>query len=129
MKVINLNGRDCCLHALIDTGSPISFVRANVYKRFFERAAETLRSPSSEYTALNNTVISIAGTVKSFICFEQLPDSVLEIQLKISEKDDYSNDLIIGRDFLNNRNISVLYKPMEKKNINEELIAFPYATM
>lgn len=46
------------------------------------------------------------------IKLEQLPNDNLEIELQVLNDDSLGIDLIIGRDTLNNLNISVWYKPV-----------------
>lgn len=109
-----INNCKCRLKALVDTGSPASFVRKDVFGKFFARDDVTVKHTTRNFNALNNLPIRTAGSVKSKICFEQLADSQFDIELNVLENDKFSNDLIIGRDFLTREKITVIYKPEEE---------------
>lgn len=114
LTVISLNSNPCKLTALVDTGSPISFVRENIYKKYLKNSAEALAKITTAYRALNNTPIQISGITRSTIILEQLPDTSLEIKLHVLRESSISIDIVIGRDFLENQNIDLLYSPTEK---------------
>lgn len=73
LKIIALNDRKCCLYVLLNTGSPVSFIRADVFQKFFAQDINPSRTATRKFTALNNLPLLTCGSlaVKSKISFEQ----------------------------------------------------------
>jgi len=67
--------------------------------------------PSCSYSALNGTLIQI-NSVTTAIELELLPKTVSNVTLHILENNVLSYDLILGRDFLTDNNISFTYTPL-----------------
>jgi len=81
IKIFELNNRKCNLSALLDTGSPISFL--NVYREFRDPSLESFKRPQRVYNVLNNTHIEIQDSVNSHLYLEQLPNSLFPIDLHV----------------------------------------------
>lgn len=106
INIIKLGSNPCYLQALIDTGSPISFIREDAYKKCFDRSLKPL--PSSQlYKALNSTPINILGTIETLITFEQLPGLSANIKLHVIDMSSLSVDIVVGRDLLDHEGFSV----------------------
>jgi len=67
--------------------------------------------PSCSYNALNGTPIQIKNSVTTSIELELLPKTVSNVTLHILENSVLSYNLILGRDFLTDNNISFTYTP------------------
>ncbi|XP_018316620.1 uncharacterized protein [Mycetomoellerius zeteki] len=126
VEVNAINNSKCHLKALIDTGSPVSFVKSFVYDSFFAPDERSLEKPRCTYRALNNVPVEIRGTLKTDICLEQLPSQVFEINLHVLREDTLVTDFIIGRDFLNAHKITATYSPPENDQSARE---FPVALL
>lgn len=90
--VDTLNNKKTCLSAIVDTGSPVSFVSAKVYNKFFDRSLESLTSSNHVFSALNGTPIVIHGIVRLRLTLKQLPNLNLKIDLHIMKTDLLSKD-------------------------------------
>ncbi|XP_077258588.1 uncharacterized protein LOC143895393 [Temnothorax americanus] len=110
IKVIALNKVKSDLVALVDTGSPISFVRPSVYKKYFE-SSDNATSSHHSYKALNNSPIQISGTVSSELILSPLPEFSASIELNVLLNDCLTMDLIIGMDFIKKHKIKIMYNP------------------
>lgn len=86
-SVCGLNNRRCNLTAILDTGSPISFVyKSCVYKQFLNVPLERLEFSKQSYTSLNNIQINLYGSIQTSICLEQLPNLNANIILYVFRK-------------------------------------------
>lgn len=61
IKIVEINGVAYNSLALIDTGSPISFISASAFKTFFDSIPILLEKLSKSYKALNDSSIAISG--------------------------------------------------------------------
>jgi len=101
----------CNLVALLDTGSPISFIAHQTFNNFFNLADSSIIL-SCSYSALNGTPIQVKNSVTTSVELELFPKTVSNVTLHILENSVLSYDLILGRDFLTNNNISFTYTPL-----------------
>ncbi|XP_025268228.1 uncharacterized protein LOC105254772 [Camponotus floridanus] len=115
VKVVKLDTRVCDNSALVDTGSPISFINASVFSKFSKSRDVSLKTPGRCYKTLNGQVISILGIWSTSIIFKDLPTLLASIDLHVLKNDAFSADLIIGRDFLSKYEIDVSIRTKEEK--------------
>lgn len=136
LKIVSINGFAGNIWALLDTGSPISLVRPSIAKKFFlsgltisnvsvNRSLQSDLASSSKFCfkTVNNHPIKISGLVSTTIELQVLPNFVSNIELHILEDDTCSLDLIIGRDFVKNNSITVLYNP-SGENLENKILLF-----
>lgn len=120
LNIILLNGVSCDITALLDTGNPISIVKPNVYKLFFSEPVAKLKATSLTFTTLNNTALPMYGSIRTSVCFKQLPDITANINLYVLKENVAPTDVIIGRDFLKDQRIAVLYDPANTHGLGED---------
>ncbi|XP_026829817.1 uncharacterized protein LOC113563025 [Ooceraea biroi] len=125
LKIVKFNGSDCNLFALLDTGSPVSFVRSDIYNMFFTRSAESLNPPNIMYRAVNNTPIQIYGSKEISISLEQIPAVEFKVDLHVLQDTSLATEIILGRDFLDKHNISATYRPNGFEDENDNIQLFP----
>lgn len=123
IKIVKLNNKECNILVLIDTGSPVSFIREDIFQEFFTLKDDFSNSAIRKFTALNNLPIQTCGSVRTQICFEQCPNSSFNVELQILKGRNCSNTVIIGRDFLINEEITVVYKPF--KSLSDQIQLLP----
>lgn len=122
VKVVELNSRNCILKALINTGSPVSFITLDVFHNFFNKNENSLTVPSRKFNALNDLPIKIKGIINSTIRLEQFPDTVFDIELNVLEKNNFAHDLVIGRDFLSDKKPTIILRTNNNNdNSNDKL--------
>lgn len=120
LNIIKINGKPCKLTAMLDTGSPISFIQPRVFQRFFDIPLNKLKPIKLSYSALNNTPISLFGSWTTSIRLELLSDLDADIILHVFCENAVSTDIVIERDFLSERKISILYNPAQRQNVLEK---------
>jgi len=95
-------------------GSPIPFISRQTFDNFFNLANSSIM-PSCSYSALNGTPIQVKNSVTTSVELELLPKTVSNVTLHILENNVLSYNLILGRDFLTNNNISFIYTPLSEE--------------
>jgi len=111
LKISEIGIPLCNLLVLLDTGSPISFISCQTFYNFF-KLAESSTIPSCSYNALNGTPIQVKNSVTTSVELELLPKIVSNITFHILKNNILSYNLILGRDFLIDNNISFTYTPL-----------------
>lgn len=126
LKVASINSKPCNIWALLDTGSLISLIRPLIKKFFDSSIADSFENfqvgSRSSYKAINNTPIQISGIISTQISLQILPSFTASINLHILQDDSFSLDMIIGRDFIKDNSISVLYNPSGKELHNKIML-------
>lgn len=124
LNVISLNNNECNLRAMIDTGSPISFVKGEVYQNYL-KSIKSLDDSYSIYNSLSDTPINIYGRVWVQVELREFPIRALNCYLHVIMMNSFQEDLIIGRDMLHYENLAFLYYPRENVNITNAS-SFPF---
>jgi len=110
------------LLALVDTGSPISFICNQTFKKFFN-PSDLSSSSQERCKTIEDTQIKVSGTVSTVIKLEIFPNFSAKALFHVLQKNTFDNDIIIGRNFLNTNKISCLYDPLEEE-INNKIKLF-----
>lgn len=124
IQVIEVNDSPASISALVDTGSPISFISPSIFERFFSSSG-TLTAPNVSYKALDNGLIKIKGVVCSNIRLELLSDVVLSGNFHVLLSKNLPSQVILGRDFLEENNIFLVID-LSKKKYDERIRLFSY---
>jgi len=82
------------------------------HKYFYQNV--NVKPSTSSYIAINKLPLLITGTVLTSICFESLPELNGQISLEVLREDGFKENLVIGRDFMENHGIMVVTKPLSK---------------
>lgn len=111
VKVTNLNNNVCDLNVLMDTSSPVSFIFLTHFDKYFGSPVESLETVDRKFNALTKTPINVLGKINSTIGFRDFPDRIFDIQLHAVNLDLPDIDLIVGRDFLQNNDLTLIFRP------------------
>lgn len=109
VKILKFNDIDCNLIALLDMGSPISFIALKTCQKFFN-VSKKLLVPVRGYRSFQKHSISILGKIQSTLVFENLHDRELEVTLHVVEKNLDDFDVLIGCDFIDSNNLILVYQ-------------------
>jgi len=85
--------------------------------------------PSYSYNALNGTPIQVKYSVTTSVELELLPKTVSNVTFHILEDNVLLYNLILGRDFLIDNNISFTYTPLREDLKNRIQLFFEIATI
>lgn len=122
VKVHSLNGEPRNLSALIDTGSPVSFVKSEIYVNVLKVKTGELAMVKSKLRNLSNRAISILGIVNVKLRLEKIRNLECTADLHILEENTFEGDIILGRDFIREQRLTLIYSPQrhssfESKNL------------
>jgi len=111
LKIIKLNGYKCCLYALVATGSLFSFIRVDIYKKFFKSFKKSLRSSNISY---EDTLVfyqfKVYGSRKTTLCCDQIPMVNFDVNLHVLKEDyDTTTEIILGTDFLDKNDVTIAF--------------------
>lgn len=123
LEIVKLNNEPCRLFALIDTGSPISFVKESKLVPFTKHTVKSRSFPNLTYKAINNKTIDIKATCESVITLSEFPELSFPVNFKILHDNNFSSDVILGRDFLDANSISAVYIPDSRKEKNRPVVS------
>lgn len=129
LEVVRVGGKPNSALALLDTGSPVSFISVSAFIKFFASSAITLKTPSRSYNAVNNIAIPLSGCFLTSVELKQFPNISLTIDLLVLENNNITSDIIIGRDFLSNHRISTTIVPGKSESrVTSELFSVVAST-
>lgn len=125
LKIIKFNGYKCCLYAGVRTGNLVSFIRPDVYKKFYGSSFELINSPNflHEGISFSNQFNSIYGFKKATICCEQIPTVNFDVNLYVLDSDVVSSndkmDILLGNDFLEKNDVVIKFDNSKSKQMKE----------
>jgi len=85
VNIISINNANSMISALLDTGSPISFIGYKTFYKFFD-SNFLLNSSEKSYKSLNGKPIKIIATISTSIILEALPIVEAEILFHILKR-------------------------------------------
>lgn len=88
------------LAALIDTGSPVSFVKLNVYDKYIVSSGIAIQRVENRYINLDKRPLDIKGSVNVKITLSLIPNFEFVVNLNVLREEIFEGDIILGRDFL-----------------------------
>ncbi|KMQ91613.1 hypothetical protein RF55_8496 [Lasius niger] len=116
VKINNINNINCNLNALMDTGSPVSFIALDNFSRFFGLSVDALEPVDRKFNALPKTPINVLEKINSLVRFEDFPDRTFQITLHVDSPDFSDMNLIIGRDFLEDHELTLIFRPSKSSS-------------
>jgi len=117
ITVNNINGKSCNLSALIDTGSPVSFVTARVYEKYVKPTDNKMLPVNSKLRNLSDRPIDIAGKIRANLKLEKLNDNEFETDLHVLNNNAFEGDFILGREFLEKEKLTLIYSPSAESRV------------
>jgi len=111
--------QNCKLVALVDTGSPVSFVKNTVYTRFCKGYKYKLKPSSRNLRNLCNKPLDLEGIVNVELEISELPKLSFETELFVISNAMLEADVILGREFLQEQKLTLVYKPADKQAVLE----------
>lgn len=116
VKIVKFNNSDCDIIALLDTGSPVSFVASNTFLEFHDSSLNSLEPVKRKFNALPKSPINVLGKANTTVQFENFPGRTFNFNVHIVGTDFTEIDIVIGRDFLEEHKLILIYDP----SCNEE---------
>jgi len=110
-----LCNQNCNLIALIDTGSPVSFIKNSVYVRHCKGPKYKLKPSGRNLRNLCNRPLQLEGTVRVELKIAVLSKLSFEVDLFVISNATLEADIILGREFLQEQKLIFVYKPADNQ--------------
>jgi len=107
--VENINGLNSNLNTLVNTKSSVSFISLSNFNEIFKGLTNSLELVDRKFNALPKTLINVLGKITTIVTFKELSDREFNITLYVVNSDFSDLDLIIGRDFLEQHNLTLIF--------------------
>lgn len=125
VRVISVESKSCNSNALIDTGSPISFISVNSFYKHINSSLKILEPEYKRFNALSSVPIYILGKYQTCIQLGEFSNIEMKITLHVVSNDFAEFELIIGRDFLEEQQVTLIYRPCAKEIDNSMQLLLP----
>jgi len=121
-NVNSINDNSCSLLALIDTGSTVSFIRLSTFKTLFDGKSKLNEPSYQSYKTLANDRIPVIGAIDFNITLVSLPEMNATIKFQVVNIEAWSTHLILGRDFLRDNKLHLIYNPSSSESNKLDLL-------
>jgi len=121
VRVSSFMRNPCKLVVLIDTGSPASFIKNRAFVNFAERLNVDIAPSQRSLRNLSREILNVSGKFRAIITLEPLANLTFPVDLHVLENTSFDADIILGRDFLAQSELTLVYRPSadkEKETIN-----------
>jgi len=105
-----IEGRTYSLLAMVDTGSPVSFVKYNTYRAIIKPFCSNVKMTDRKFVNLMNSTLEIIGSVKVILILRPLKDLEFPVELFVIKDQAFAADMILERRFLLDEKLTVIYK-------------------
>jgi len=118
--VDSIEGQNCSLAALVDTGSSASFVKYSIYLAYRKYFACEICLTVRKFINIKNLPLEVIGTVEVNLTLSLLKQKRFKVTLFVIKDQAFSHDLILGRDFLGSQNLTVVFRFREGEGEEEK---------
>jgi hypothetical protein len=119
VKIISLDDVTCDLNALIDTGSPASFITESAVHKYLKQFDNLNNTQSKKFYTINDTSVNVIGCKEVNLKLSILPETSAKVLLYIIKTHKWSTPIILGRDFLAKNNLKLHYHPSKNDQENK----------
>jgi len=109
IEVCQVGEIKCKLLALIDIGSPVSFIKLKVMSDYIKPGQEIVKSVQTNLRNLNNQPLNIVRKTKIKITLSKLSKEKYDVELFILKNNTFEGDLILDRNFLSKEKLTLVY--------------------
>lgn len=109
LKTISVNDVPCLVSALLDSGSPVSFVQLSFLKELFGDKVNYDKHTTKNLFALNDLDICTIGTFNARIRVTALPNFEARVQLLVCDNKRWVMPMILGSDFVDDNELDLHY--------------------
>lgn len=102
--------------AIIDTGSPISFIQQQYVPPFM---MTSLEPANDDFVGVNNSKLVMLGKL---LCSVNFNGSYVNVSLYVVCDKTMQNPIVLGRDFLQKTNVKLMIEKTKEKSITKDVI-------
>jgi len=106
-KVETICNRECNLRAILDMGSPVSFVKYNVYVKWILPFVGKLVSSKRVFVNLQRNPLNVIGVVPVELTIDFLKNKRTLVNLFVIKDNAFDSDLILGREFIRQQGLTL----------------------
>jgi len=126
IKVNRIGGQNCELTAMVDTGSPASFVKLSIYEQFI-KPYNQMSYTNRKFVNIKKLSLDVVGIVTVDLSLQLLKNKKLSVELYVIRDQAFATDIILGREFILKQKLTVVYKlhdtPTEKEVVSANLFS------
>jgi len=111
--VTSMWGETCDLLALVDTGSPGSFIKYSIFKEFAGKECKLVRNVQKELRNLSNQTLNIVGLVEVELTLSPLNERKFKVILYVLNNKTFQGHIILGREFLTNEKLTSISRSLK----------------
>jgi len=116
VTIVRVAGVDCKCTAMIDTGSPVSLIKNSTWQRLNIPSNVELKSVQRRFCNLSSENLKVVGMVSVKIALTRFKEQDFIANLYILEDNACDIDVVLGREFLSNNNLTLVYGPSDNSN-------------
>jgi len=127
-KVETICNKKCNLRAIIDTGSPASFVKYDIYVEWILPFEKKLEPSNRVFVNFHKTPLNIVGAVPVELKIDFLKNKKVLVNLFVITDNAFDSDFILGREFIKQQRLTLCYpndeakvEPEPPENLSSEL--------
>jgi len=126
IKVDSIGGQNCELTAMVDTGSPVSFVKLSIYEQFI-KPNNQMSYTNRKFVNIKKLPLDVVGIVTVDLSLQLLKNKKMLVELYVIRDQAFATDIILGREFILKQKLTVVYKlhdiPTEKEVVSADLFS------
>lgn len=111
-----MGDRRCNLTAMVDTGSPVSFVKYNVYLKEIEPLGYSLVASERKFVNIKSLPLDVIGMVTVDLTLRLLKNKKMTVQLYVIRDQAFASDFIFGREFILQEKLTLIYRLHEAQS-------------
>ncbi|XP_032679538.1 uncharacterized protein LOC116847991 [Odontomachus brunneus] len=100
LVVVEISGMRCNLKALLDTGSPVSFIKSSLCGKLVQDSRLEEDRDVRRFNTLSSHAIDVLGVMRMSIRLSLTFELLLTVDFNVLKSNDFEYDVILGRDFL-----------------------------
>jgi len=116
-KIETICNKKCNLRAILDTGSPVSFVKYDVYVKWILPFVRKLISLSRVFVNLQGTPLHVVGVAPVELSIDFLKNKKILVDLFVIKDNAFDSDLILGREFIRQQGLTFCCPRRDKASI------------
>jgi len=119
VKIDSIDNRDCNLTALMDWELRLFrlvVVKYSVYSFHIKYFANKLQPTNRKFVNIKDSLLEVLGSIKVDLTLRLLNDRKLTVNLFVIKDQAFATDIILGKDFISNQKLTVIFRLRDTKN-------------
>lgn len=109
IRVDSVGDRRCDLTAIVDMGSPVSFVKYSVYLKMIKPLGYFLVASKRKFVNIKCLPLDVVGMVTVDLTSRLLKNKQMSVKLYVIRDQAIASDFILGQEFILQEKLTVIY--------------------